>query len=125
MCTERIELCGKRGLKWLWEGRSPDEPHDLITPFGTQPRRGWTNKPSDNDRASESEDGEQAERDAAEQQEIASYMAQAMLRRIDIATESARQEVDSSQDGGNDGGTDQLYPGVNDRAKTRTLGRAY
>ena len=70
-------------------------------------------------------DGDQAERDAAEQQEIASYMVQAMLRRIDIATESASQEVDSSQDGGSDGGTDQLYPSVNDRARTRTVGRAH
>ena len=125
MCTGRIELCGKRGLKWLREGRSPEEPHDSIAPFGTQPRRGWTNKPSDNDQASGSEDGEQAERDAAEHREIASYMVQAMLRRIDIATESAGQEVDNSQDAGSDGGTGQLYPGVNDQARTRTVGRAY
>ena len=125
MCTERIELCGQRALKWLRGGRSPAEPHDLIAPFGTQPRRGWTNKPSDNDRGSGSDDSDQTERDAVEHKEVASYMVRSMLRRIDNAVGSAGQDVDCSQDEGSDGGTDQLWPGVDNQARTRTVVRAY
>ena len=129
MSTERIELCGQRALWWLKEGRSPVEPHDLIAPFGTQPKRAWNIKPNKDGGAtvvSDSDDSDdRAERDAAEQREVASSLIGQLLRRIDNATRGAGQEEGSSQDDDDLGTSGQLWPGVEDRTRTRMATRAH
>ena len=84
-------------------------------------------KPNNSDRAGNGSDdsGEQAERDAAEQNEVASSMARSLLKRIDNAIRNAGQDAGSSQDGDSCGDTGQFWSGVDDRTRTRTVARAH
>ena len=129
MRTERIELCGQRALQWLKEGMSPVEPHDFIASFGTQPKRAWNIKPNTDGGSidvSDSDDtDDRAERDAAEQREVASSLIGQLLARIDNATRGTGQEEDSSQDDGDLGTGGRLWPGVKDRTRTRMATRAH
>ena len=122
--TAKIELCGRRALKWLREGRSPTEPHDLIAPFGTQPRRAWNIKPHIAGETIEVNDSDEdaatkAERDAAEQREVVSTLVGPLLDRTDSATRGIGNDAGPGHSEDVLGTDGQIWPDPDDRARSR------
>ena len=119
----------QRALRWLREGRSPVEPHDLIAPFGTQPRRAWNIKPHAADETIEISDSDEdtatrAERDAAEQRRVAATLVGQLLARIDSATRGVGNDAEPDHGESDIGADGPIWPGPDDRARTRVAVRA-
>ena len=130
LCTAKIELCGQRALRWLREGRSPVELHELNAPFGTQPRRAFNIRPhaaGDTIEISDSDEdlGTRAERDAAEQRGVASTLIGQLLARIDNATSGIDTDAESDHWGGGADTVGPIWPGPDDMARTRIAARAH
>ena len=118
--TARICKCGLKALRWLRDGRSPEEPHGLTAPFGTQPVRAWNIKPlaaNDIVEISESDDeaAERRNRDAAEQRTTAADLTGSLLARIvDAAGSMGTPPVSDGEVGGNDA-DEPIWLGHDDR----------
>lgn len=126
---KKVELCGQRALKWLREGRSPVEPHDLIAPFGTQPRRAWNIRPHNADETIEISESDEdtatkAERDAAEQRGVAFTLIGQLLAHIDSATRGIGNDAEPDHGESDIDADGPIWPGPDDRTRTLVAARA-
>ena len=128
--VHRIGKCCQKALRCLRDGRSPEKPHGVIAPFGTQPGRAWNIKPpaaNDIVEISESDD-EAVERrnwDAAEQRATAADLIGSLLARIDDAAGSVGSSSDSSGDAGDNSADALISPGHDDRTAWVVTARAH